>query len=84
MRAALDRLRDMRGKTLAVDRQGPAGRDRGRVGRPKDQGAQSPHFLFEEPDRIPERVGAQGVAADKLSKQLGMMSRAENQGLHFM
>jgi hypothetical protein len=42
------------------------------------------HFLLQKSDCRGYGIRAQGVAADKLSKQLGMMSRAENKGLHFM
>jgi hypothetical protein len=63
------------GKANPVDGQSASGRHSSGIGAAHNQGVQTAHFFFQEPDRIFQSRGAQGIAAHQFGKVPGMMRR---------
>src|SRR5262245_23124261 len=81
----LELLRDGSGKAVAIDRQGPPGRQLVRIGSRHDQRACPAHLLMQETDCIGfPFVGAEGVRANKLGKAVRLMRRGLAQGTHLV
>jgi len=81
----LELLRDGSGKAVAIDRQGPSGRQLVPVGSRHDQRACPAHLLMQETDCIGlPFVGAEGVRANKLGKAARLMRLGLAQGPHLV
>jgi hypothetical protein len=46
--------------------------------------AETPHFFLQQTDGVVELVAAEGVAADELSKPIGLVDRRRAHGPHFV
>ena len=79
-----DLFGDGLGKTVAIHRQGPPCLHPVLIGAGQDEGAHPPQLLLQEPHRVLQLVGAQGVGAHQLTKPLGMVGGGHLVGLHFL
>ena len=79
------RLRDGRGKAVAIDRQRAAGRNLMGVGGPHDQRAEPPHFLMQQADGVGfPVVGAERVGAHQFGQAVGLVDLGAAHRPHFV
>ena len=79
-----DLLRDRPAEALPIHRQGAARLHPVGVGAGQDQGAAAAQLLLEEPHRVLQLVGAQGVGAHQLSEPGAVVGGRHLLGLHLM
>ena len=76
------RVGDITGEALAVDRQCTPGSYPVFIGRAHDQRVKTPHLFLQKADGVGQFVAAQGVGAHQLGKVSRMMRRGKAFGPH--
>ena len=71
-------------EAIPVDGERRTGRHAAGVGDTHDEGAEPPHFLLEEADRVVDLVAAKRVTADQLGEAVGLVHRRRPDGPHLV